>query len=125
MRSGGANVTSQHIEDLSLCGLFLMEVAKKIDCEFVAHRTTAHTTLDAYKDITKIAHYLKEKGVVQESKERNSPAFIDPTDAGLDKLCNSTWISDTLDRVETGDLEKEEMENHGTVDANYELSDVL
>lgn len=33
----------------------------------------------------------------------SDPAFIDPTDAGLDKLCNSTWISDTLDWVETGD----------------------
>ena len=63
MRAGGANVTPQHIEDLSLCGLFLMQVAKKIDMEFGAHRTTAHTTLDAFKDIDKLSRHLKIKGL--------------------------------------------------------------
>lgn len=114
-----------HIEDLSLCGLFMMDISKKIGREFAAHRTTAHTTLDACKDITKLSNHLLEKGVVQQRKERNSPAFVDPTDAGLDKLCNSTWIRDTLDRVEVEDLEREEREDYDALDLNYELSHVV
>ena len=122
MRSGGANVTTQHIEDLSLCGLFLMEVAKKVDKEFAAHNSTAHTVTDAQKDITKLSNLLLEQEVVLE-KQRASPAFSDPTDIGLDKLCNTTWVRDTLDRVDTEDLEGEDRD-HGTVDVNYELSHV-
>ena len=123
MRSGGANVTTQHIEDLSLCGLFLMEVAKKVDKEFAAYRSTAHTTTDARKEIDKLSNLLLEHEVSTEKDQRVSPAFSDPTDIGLDKLCNTSWIRDTLDRVDTDDLEGEDREQ-GTVDANYELSDV-
>lgn len=126
MRSGGANITSQHIEDLSLCGLFLMEVARRIDSEFGVHRTSSHTTLDANEDITKLSNYLMEKKVVQKSEHRNSPMFADPTNVGLEKLCNSTWIRDTLERVETEDLEREDpVDNTITIDANYELSHVV
>lgn len=126
MRAGGANVTPQHITDISLCGLFLMDVAKKIDHEFGAHRSASHTTLDAYKDISKLAQHLLEKGVVHTDNSLrldSQVAFSDPTESGLDKLCNTTWIKDTLKKVETDDLlEREEM---GTVDASYELSDVV
>ena len=124
MRSGGANVTHKHIEDLSLCGLFLMEVAKKVDREFGAHRSTAHTPSDAYKDITKLTNLLLEKQVVVETDERTSPGFMDPTGTGLDKLCNTSWIRETLDRVGTEDLEGEDR-NNGTLESNYELSHVV
>lgn len=125
MRSGGSNLTPQHMEDLSLCGLFLMEVAKKVDREFGALQTSSHTTHDAYKDITKLLNYLTEKKVGEQIKERNSPIFLDPTDVGLNKMCNSTWIRDTLDRADTEDLEREVSEDHGTIDMNYELCDVV
>lgn len=39
MRAGGSNITPQHIEDLSLCGLFLMDVTKKVDDEYQVHHT--------------------------------------------------------------------------------------
>ena len=122
MRSSGANVTTRHIEDISLCGMFLMGVAKKIDKAYCAHRSTAHTTTDADRDIRKLAHLLLESGVVNEQKDRVSPAaaVTDPAVTGLDRIHNTTWIRDTLDRVETDDLEGER--DHGTVDENYELS---
>ena len=122
IRAGGSNITPQHIEDLSLCGLFLMKVARQIDQQFGAHHTSAHTTLDAYEDINKLARYLVEKRVVCYEKNRDSPSFVDPTNAGLDKLCNTSWIKDTINRVETDDnLEREDM--NGVIDANYELFD--
>ena len=119
MRSGGANLTPQHIEEISLCGLFLMDVVKKIDSQFEAHRTSAHTTPESYKDVSKLSHHLLQQGIVQEMDERQSPSF---TDAGLDKICNSSWIWDILDRTEGEDLEREERE---PLDLNYELSQVV
>ena len=70
MRSGGSNNKPDHIEDISLCGLFLMEVAKKVDIEFGAHCTSSHTTADASTDISKIADYLMESEVIIESAAR-------------------------------------------------------
>ena len=59
----------------------------------------------------------------QDSK-RDSPNFVDPTNAGLNKLCNTSWISDTLNKVEPDEnLEREEV--HGIMDSNYELCDVV
>ena len=34
LRSSGANATEKHIENVSLCGMFLMEAAHKVDSEF-------------------------------------------------------------------------------------------
>ena len=67
----GSNNKQQHIEDLSLCGLFLMEAAKKVDKEFEAHCTSQHYVVDAYNDITKLCTSLMEK----KGDERNSPAY--------------------------------------------------
>lgn len=124
MRSGGSNNTPQHIEDLSLCGLFLMEATKKIEQEFGAYSTSKHTVLDANKDITKLSNSLVEKRVVTEVEGRNLPPFKDPSTAGLDKLFTTKWIWDTLDKVDTEDMEKEDLESHGTLDPNYELHHV-
>lgn len=122
MRAGGANLKQQHIEDISLCGLFLMEVAKQIDHQFGVHHTSAHTTLDANEDIKKLAHNLVEKGVVfYDSTKKDSPSFVDPTGAGLSKLCNTNWLQDILNRVESDDnLERED--SHGIIDTIYELN---
>ena len=62
MRTGGSNLTQEHTEDLSLCALFLMEASKKVDREFRESRSTAHTTKDATKDITRLnTIYSREK----------------------------------------------------------------
>ena len=34
MRASGANETQKHVEDVSLCALFLMDVAKRVDRMF-------------------------------------------------------------------------------------------
>ena len=96
MKSSGSNLTQQHAEDLSLCALFLMETSKRVTHEFGACRSKSHTTREANKDITNILNYLLEKKVAQELPERTSIGFKDPTDYGLDKMCNTNWIKDTL-----------------------------
>ncbi len=59
----------------------------------------------------------------RDGKRIVSPAFIDPTDAGMDKLCSTTWIKDTLNKViDSDDLE---IDRQGIIDASYELSDVI
>ena len=116
-------MTQQHAEDLSLCALFLMEASKKVDREFGACRATSHTTKDASKDISTVLSYLLDKKVTQELTERTSPVFCDPTDNGLDKLCNTDWIQETLSRTECDDnLEEDEREE--IIDQGYELHDV-
>ena len=64
LRSSGANVTEKHIEDVSLCSLFLMEPAKKADRAFgLAPRSTMHTVCDASVDVNKIASHLLQHQV--------------------------------------------------------------
>ena len=123
----GSNLTQQHAEDLSLCALFLMEASKRVAREFGACRTMSHTTRDANKDITNMLNILLEKKVTQELRvpERTSVAFKDPTDDGLDKMCNSNWIKETLSRTECDDnLEEDTRYELTESDQDYELFDV-
>jgi hypothetical protein len=128
MRSGGGNLTDAHAEDVSLCALFLMEAAKATDKEFEAHRTTAHTIRDANKDILKISTQLLINSVACAVQNRTSPAFEDPTDDGLAKMCNTAWVTDILAKVDSPQTDdenldgQEEVENF--IDLDYEISDV-
>ena len=130
MRSGGGNLTEAHAEDLSLCALFLMEAAKATDKEFEAHRTTAHTIRDANKDILKISTQLISNSVACTIQNRTSPAFKDPTDDGLAKICNSSWVKDILLKADSHQTDEDvlirEEETHvdNLMDIDYEISDV-
>lgn len=62
MRSSGANITTKHLEEISLSSLFLMEAAKKADQAFGVHpQSTAHTIRDAKADVIKMATHLLNK----------------------------------------------------------------
>ena len=126
MRSGGGNLSEAHAEDISLCALFLMEAAKSTDKEFEAHRTTAHTIRDANKDILKLSTQLISNSIACTVQNRTSPAFVDPTDDGLAKICNTSWVKDILAKVDsTGDNNLTGEEEIGNfVDLDYEISDV-
>ena len=128
MRSGGGNLTEAHAEDISLCALFLMEATEATDKEFEAHRTTAHTIRDANKDILKISTQLISNSVACTVQNCTSPAFQDPTDDGLAKICNTSWVNNILAKVDlpqTDDdnlIGEEEIENF--MDLDYEISDM-
>lgn len=66
--SSGGNITEQHIVDVSLSALFLMEAAKKANRAFgVTPQTSAHTTRDAENDIDKMVNHLIQKNVTTEA----------------------------------------------------------
>ena len=57
--SSSANITVQHIKDVSLSGLFLLDAAKKADELFGVNKpSTRHTVRDGQGDITKMCSYL-------------------------------------------------------------------
>ena len=84
LRSSVANATEKHIEDVSLCSMFLMEAAKKADKEFgVPSRSTKHTIREASADIKNMAmHLIDHKVTVQTTGHTSSP-FRDVTDDGF------------------------------------------
>lgn len=123
MKSGGGNITEKHAEELSLSALFLMEAAKKADKEFHAHRTTAHTTRDADKDILKITTHLLDNQVTSVMEDRTTPTFKDPTDDGMAKMCNTSWVKEILAKSADDDLDEEQREYSREVDLDYEIFD--
>ena len=60
------SVTPSHMTTTSLCGLFLLESAKRVDHEFlVPYKSSVHTEEDAQGDIIKMAHHLVEGKVAK------------------------------------------------------------
>ena len=84
----------QHIEDVSLCGLFLLDAAKKADELFGVHKpSTRHTVRDAQGDITKLCSYLIDNKASKEDLSRTSIlTFDDPETKGPLPTHNSLLI---------------------------------
>lgn len=93
LQASGANVTPEHIEEVSLSAMFLLEAAKKIDREFgVTPKSQMHTVRDANYDKRKVALHLMEKAVMKETEDRKTPKFVHPVDKGWERLSNSDWL---------------------------------
>ena len=124
LRSAGSGLTPRHVEDISLGVLFLYEAAKKTDKAFkAAPQTTTHSVRTAEDDISSMARHLLAQGITSASANRNTPAFIDPTQLGWQKLCTTSWLQERL----SASVQEEEGEiqvDHGEVDLDYELSTV-
>ena len=125
LKASGGNLTEHHTEDVSMCALLLMEAAKKTDHEFGCSRSSAHTTTDADSDINRMMVRLMEAKVAQEVSNRSSPPFEDPTEKGLDKMFNTSWIQDTLSKTTSADDDLEVGEQDMEVNWDYELADTL
>ena len=128
MRASGANSTHKHMEDVSLCALFLMDVARRVDTMFGVSQSVAHTTRDANKDIAKMVSYLLSEEVATEVEERQSIiTFEDPSVLGC--RCIADGQIDTYLKGEVYDENISENTNDETaeniVDLNYELYDVV
>lgn len=124
LRSSGANVTDKHITNVSMCASFLLEAAKKCDEMFsVTPRSSAHTIRESNTDIRKIQEHLLEKGITTEDQQRNMPAFVDPTQSGLDTLCKGDWLHKHLESTGCEENLQDEQE-HGEIELDHELSDL-
>ena len=123
LRSAGSGLTPRHVEDISLGVLFLYEAAKKTDKAFKsAPQTTTHSVRTAEDDISSMAGHLMAQGITTVSANRNTPAFVDPTQLGWQKLCTTSWLQEKL----SASVQEEEGEpvDHGEVDLDYELTTV-
>ena len=123
LRSSGANITTKHIEDVSLSGLFLTDAAKKADREFgVTNMSSKHTERDCNRDICNISTHLQNNQVTLVIPEKTTPMFRDLTDDGWKKI-NSSWLERVLSSYPTTELQPDG--ERGEVDMSYELFDVL
>ena len=96
LRSSGANCTEKHMEELSMCALLLLDVAKKSDLEFsTAYRSSRHTVRSAEDDIKKMVNHLIEENVMQESENGEKVTFKDPLQIGMQKMVNG-WLKKFL-----------------------------
>ena len=124
MRASGANSTRKHMEDVSLCALFLMDVAKRVDRMFGVSQSVAHTTRDAKKDINKmVVHLLGEKVTTEVMQRQSHIKFEDPSVAGSRIIAGGhidTYLKGELDDI-VSETDNDMDEN--IVDPNYELYD--
>ena len=123
LRGSGANLTMSHLTMMSLCGLFLLDTAKKVDEQFqTPHRSSHHTVRDAAEDVMKMTCYLLEEKVACE-RERGGVEFKDPLKMGAKKIA-SGYIENFLKKTEVDDDIEETSEGNTTVqnaDFSYEL----
>ena len=124
LHSGGGQLTTKHVEEVSLGVLFLMEAAIKTDAAFnVKAPSTSHTVRESDNDVKKMVSYLLDKRVHIVEEDRTLPMFIDPTEIGWKKIGTTTWLKDTLSRsLETENLNTANL-HLAEDDLNYELSD--
>ena len=96
VQASGANATKKHIEELSLCGMFLLEAGKKADTIFnIPPASTHHTVRDATDDILTMMQDLMATAAVQETGRHGSP-FQDPTTRGMEDKAARGWIENVL-----------------------------
>ena len=92
LRSSGVNCTEKHMEELSMCALLLLDVAKRSDHEFgTPYHSSRHTTRSADDDIKKMVKYLIEEKVTQQSEDGAKISFKDPLVIGMQKLVD-WWL---------------------------------
>ena len=108
---------------MSLCGLFLLDTAKRVDHEFqVPVRSSRHTERDAHSDILKMACHLVEEKVARD-RERESGDFVNPFNKGAEKIA-SGYIDNYLKRTEIDNIEHtqdSDSNQRGELDSIYEL----
>ena len=128
MRASGANSTHTHMENVSLCALLLMDVAKRWTEMFGVSRSVAHTARDANNDIINmVSHLLNEKVTMELEQRETHIKFEDPSIAGCRYIAGGhidKYLKGEVDDKNTsGSTDDEMIEN--TVDINYELYDVV
>jgi hypothetical protein len=96
LKSSGANCTPKHMEDISMCRLFLLDAAKSADQEFqIPYCSSHHTVRSAESDIKKMVIRLLEQKITCERKDRVDFKFNEPIQLGMQKIVNG-WLQNYL-----------------------------
>ncbi len=118
------------MEEISMCGLFLLEAAKKADKQFqTAPRSSHHTTRSARDDMDKMVKYLLEEKVPQTCETRDTPAFdfTEPVELGMQMIVNG-WLKKYLQSSVTVDDDNDVTCTQSSDDAaelDYDINDTL
>lgn len=105
-----------------MCGLFLLQVANKVDQEFqTPTRSSYHTTRSAEEDINKMVGHLLEEKVACANNGSNFE-FAEPLERGMEKIVGG-WLRSYLAKTTTDDDEEEEDGIEYVAELDYELSD--
>ena len=128
LKSNGANCTPKHMEDISMCGLFLLDAAKRADQEFqIPYRSSQHTVRSAEGDIKKMVSHLLEEKMTCERKDRVDIKFNEPIQLGMQKIVNG-WLQNYLmssgSESVTDDSQQSNQDgelHNGYVDLDYEF----
>ena len=125
LQSAGGQLTQKHVEEVSLGVLFLMKAAKMTDKAFkVKAPSTTHTIREAESDVLKMVVHLRENEVQKVKKDRTTPVFTDPTEAGWKRISTTTWLKDTLSKsIELDNSETTDNLQDQDIDMTYELAD--
>ena len=96
IQAAGANATDKHIEEISLCGMFLLEAGKTADRAFnVPPPSTYHCVHDATDDTLTMMRDLLARGVVKETDRCGVP-FRCPITRGMEDKAAKGWIENVL-----------------------------
>ena len=121
MRSSGANVTRKHLEDISMCALFMLDVCKRVDAMFGVPCYGTHTTRDPHGDIRKIASYLREQSVTREMVNRSGWRFDDPRISGYKKVAEGKLDAYLHGEEDDAGHTDTEHDDEQEIDIDYEL----
>ena len=95
VRAAGANATKKHIEEISLCGMFLLQAGKKADSAFnVPPASIHHNVRDARTDVLIMMEDILANAA--EERDRHGSPFADPTTRGMEDKAAKGWIEGVL-----------------------------
>ena len=81
-----------------MCGLFLLDTAKRADQEFqIPYRSSHHTVRSAEGDVKKMVGHLLEEKVTCEREDRVNIKFSEPIELGMQKIVK--WMGAKLLKV--------------------------
>ncbi len=84
LRASGPNLTQHHMQNASLCTLFLLNACKRSDKQLKVNQTTHHTVRSATGDIQTMAIYMLGEKVTGEHRS-TEVKFEDPLTLGSQK----------------------------------------
>ena len=102
-----------------MCGLLLLDAAKKADQEFqTPYKSSNHTTRDSEKDVMRMTCYLIEEKVASD-QQRGGCEFLNPLTLGAKKIA-AGYIEKHLNK-ELDEESFDENREHTHVEDFYEL----
>ena len=118
MKASGSNPTKTHMVDVSLCGLLLLDAARKVDSALkTPFQAGHHTTSDPSQDIQKMVTCLLEERVTCDA-QRKGTRFECPQEKGSNKMGEAF-----VRYVQGNDEDEDDVDiEEAIMDIDYELS---